>query len=324
MFTQQSDGMRILHDVVHQAELQERRVRRALGELIAFSFLAAFILLIDYKMALVMFTYLDPTLDDTSLGPAILALSVPVAVVTIHLLVSDAGGRAIEKRLHGLAGVGVFVFLLGMAAMVALVFFDATDGIGSQGPGFIQGTVGDQDLDPGVAEQSGFVSGFGGVLSSLSPAVFFTGMTLLLFVTVYACHRLLVLIEERFDVVVNNSPRAKELQALYGEAEEIAVEIKQGETKHENARKRLPRDPEHKFAQVASAAITDALHRMKKALRVLEGGDDLGMLGLPRKDNIPAGMTAKEGRKAVSEIRHATTPYAILKELDGLPPKEGE
>lgn len=318
-----SKARQILHGVVYEAKKERRRVAKATRELILLSCVVTVLLGIDYKLALIMFTYLDPNLDGTSLGPAVLALSVPVAVVTIHLLIADHDGTKIEDRLQKLAGIGVFVFLFGMAAMVSLVYFDASEGIGAQGSSPISGSIGNQDLELGGRETSPLFSGFGVIMSGVSPVIFFAGMTLILFVTVYASHKLMQKIEERYDVVSGRSRRAKELKALFADAEELAVDIKKREAKLETARTKLPGDPEYAFAQLASATISEALHRMKKALRTLDGSDGLAVLGLQRKADIPAEIeTRAEGRDVIAAIRHATTPYAILNELDGLPPKE--
>ncbi len=192
------DAMRILRDVVHQANLEQKRLRRARVEFLALSLLVVVLLGIDYKIAHIMFSYLDPTLGDVSLGPAFLALSVPVAVIVIHLLISESEGQSIEYRLRRLAGVGVFVFLFGIAAMVSLVYLDASEGIGAQDTGGnIQGTIGNESIGLDGGDSSLGFAVFRALFSSLSPMIFFAGMTLILFVTVYACHRLMQKIEVR-------------------------------------------------------------------------------------------------------------------------------
>ena len=117
-------------DVLHQARLEEKRLRNAITLVVGLSLVVTVLLGVDYTAARIMFTYLDPTLGDVSLGPEFLALTVPIAVVAIHLRIADEGGHTLEYRLRRLAGVGVFVFLFGMAMMIALVYMDASDGVG--------------------------------------------------------------------------------------------------------------------------------------------------------------------------------------------------
>lgn len=323
MTTDTSGARRVVHAVAYEGKKEDSRIVNARIQVIVFSCIVAVLLGIDYKAAHILFSYLDPTLDGTSVGPAFLALTVPVAVVAVHLLIKDKDGKRIEERLHKLAGVGVFVFLLGMAMLLSLIYFDATEGIGSSGTNPIQGSIGNDDLGTGPAQTSLLVIGFGSILSGLSPVLFFAGMTFILFVTVYACHQFMKRIEERFDVAFRSTRRAKVLRILCDDADELMVDIAKREAAIAAARKKLPGDPEHAYAQVASSAIGDALHHMKKALRTLGKSDGLAMLGLERKADIPDDIeTHADGKAIVAAIRHATTPYAILKELDGLPPQE--
>lgn len=317
------DTMRVLRVVVHEAILEEKRIRRAFVEFLALSALVVVLLAIDYKIASVMFSVLDPSFGDVSLGPAFLALSVPVAVIVIHLLVSEDEGHTIEHRLRRLAGVGVFVFLFGIAAMVSLVYLDASEGVGTDGSSGIQGTIGDEDIGLGGGEPSWSFALFRALFASLSPMIFFAGMTLILFVTVYACHRLMTKIEERYEFFANTTKRARELQRLFAEAETRFLDIRKAQARLKILKDKLPGDPEYKFSRVASAAIGDALQRMGRALRSLDECDGVMAGVFTRKAVIPAHIeTRAEGRKVITEIRHQTTPYAILKELDGFPPKE--
>lgn len=321
--TRLPDTMRVLRDVVYEAGKEARRIVRAKFECVLL--FAGFFLVLgfDYKAAHVMFSYLDPTLGDVSMGPAILALSVPVAVAAIHLLTDDKDGEAIEARLHRLAGFGVFVFLFGIAAMVSLVFLDSTDGIGSQSTGGIEGTIGGQEIGAGDGQTSWLFSMFRGVFSGVLPMVFFSGMTLILFVSVYVCHRLMLKIEERYAFFSGATRRSKELKELFAEAEAFEIDIRKEEARLESAKAKLPGDPEQQFSRMASAAIGKALHRMTKALRSLDESDGVMAGVFARKAEIPPHIESRaEGRQIIADIRHQTTPYAILKELDGFPPKE--
>ncbi len=87
--------------------------------------------------------------------------------------------------------------------------------------------------------------------------------------------------------------------------------------------KKLPGDPEYKFSRIVSAAISDALHRMSRALRAFDEREGFMSDVFVRKAAIPAHIkTRATGREQIADIRQATTPYAILKELDAAPPKE--
>ena len=319
--------MRLARDVAYQARLEEKRLRSAIVMFVFFSVLVACLLGVDYMAARIMFTYLDPTLGDVSLGPEFLALTVPVAVVAIHLLIAEDGGHTLEYRLRRLAGIGVIVFLFGMASMVSLVYFDASDGVGSQGSDIaIEGMIGDDDLGGGSAGETSFVfSAFRALFSSIAPIVFFVGMTLILFVTAYACHRLMVKIAAHYDFFAGASRRSRVLKRGLNELETLGIDIRKQEARLARERRKLPADPEYQFSQIASAAINKALHAMKLALRGLGEVDALRLGVFERKADIPAHIeTREDGMAVIAEIRDATRPYAILKNLGGYPPREEE
>ncbi|MBO6814526.1 MAG: hypothetical protein JJ891_06680 [Rhizobiaceae bacterium] len=325
MFDQASDLLGLLRKVMREARLEEKRIVRARNEFIILSFLVATLLLIDYSAALVIFEYLDPTLGKVSMGPAVIALCVPTAVVALHLLMHDTGGEQIEQRLKRFSGVGVFIFLLGIAAMLATVYMDAADGVGSGGPDIpIDGTIGNQDLGSGGSTSVVFAI-FRGLFSGITPIIFFIGMTAILWVTVYASHRLLVMIEERYQFFVGARRRYGELSRIFAEIEPLCREIVSLDAKAKRARKRLPDDAEYNFSRVASAAFAQALHRMGQSLRGLDKQEaSLGII-LDRKPNIPEHVkNQKEGHRIIARLRQATTPYAILAHLDGFPPKDDE
>ncbi|WP_316861070.1 hypothetical protein [uncultured Cohaesibacter sp.] len=314
------DHMRIVRDVGYQAHKENKRLRKAKVEAGIIGVCVFALLMIDYTAARIMFTYLDPTLGDVSMGPDFLALTVPVAVIAIHLLVKEQGGAVFERQLVRLAGVGVVVFIAGMGLMLALVYLDASSGLGSQNAAGIQGSIGGVDIGGDNRSDN---SSLGSFFSGISPIFFFAGMALTLFITVYATHRLLLMLEERYRFFSGASNRSKELKQLAARAEEIGRDIKLTEKKLATARKKLPSDPEYKFAQVSSAAIHKALHRMKKSLQSLQQSDDLIASVFTRKADIPAHIeTREEGLRVIAEIRHQTTPYEILKHLGGLPPRE--
>lgn len=321
------EALRVARDVGYQADLEDRRLRHARRDFILLSLLVAMLLGLDYTTAHIMFTYLDPTLGGVSLGPEFLALTVPTAVVAVHLLIAEEGGKAIEYRLKRLAGVGVFVFLLGMATMVSLVYFDASGGVGwqSQGSG-IEGTLGSADIGASTeGHTSWLLVIFGALFASVAPVLFFAGMTLILFVTVYASHRLMVKLEEHYEFFANASRRSRELIDGIAELEELGTEIRKIEARIATARKKLPSDPEHRFAHIASAAIRDALHRMKLALRNLRAPNPLLEGVVTRKSAFPPETLERDqAARLIADIRQATTPYAILRDLDAYPPREEE
>lgn len=110
MQSETSTARRVLHVVASEGKKENGRIVRARAQVIASLCVVAVLLGIDYKAAFILFSYLNPSLDGTSVGPAFLALTVPVAVVAVHLLIKDKGGAEIEGRLQKLAGIGVFVF----------------------------------------------------------------------------------------------------------------------------------------------------------------------------------------------------------------------
>ena len=310
----------VIRDVVSQGNLEERRLFQAFVMIGLFG-IAVFVLLgIDYKLAHIMFSYLDPTLGDTSLGPAFLALSVPIAVLVINMLIREKqNGKKIELNLQRLAGIGVIVFLFGIASMVALVYFESTDGIGTSSSG-ISGTIGGQSIGSNQSDRPYPVSTFGNLLAGIGPIIFLLGMTMILFVTVYASHYLMIRIEQYHGDIVRIPRRAKELRLLYTDIEAIWREIHREEVALKAAQKKLPGDPERRFSQLASAAIGDALHRMKQSLKAFNMDDALIKGIFERKAIVPDEIDSREqGLEIIAEIRHATSPRAILKELDGYP-----
>ena len=161
------------------------------------------------------------------------------------------------------------------------------------------------------------------IFSTLSPVIFFVGMTLILFVTIYASHRLLLKVEEHFDFFVNTTRRSHELKNIYAEIEGLAIEIRKERAVVERAKKRLPADPQYRYSQIASDAIHGALHRMKRSLRSLKQPDPVLKWVSERKADIPDQIeTSKQGQMVIAEIAQSTTPYAILMHLDAYPMKE--
>lgn len=325
MHKQVGNLTRQLRGVAYEAKQEQKRIKLARREFVLFSLLVALLLGVDYTSALIIFSYLDPTLGQVSLGPELIALCVPIAVVAVHLLVADDGGKTIEHRLKRLAGVGVFVFLIGMAGMLSLVYLDSADGVGSESSGGVQGTIGSQEIGSGGGETSLFFSIFQGIFAGVVPAVFFIGMCLILFVTIYVSHKLLAKIEERYEFFSNASSRSKELLERFALAEQKGAELVQLDGRIRRAKSKLPRDPEHRFAEITSAAISEALHRMNRNLRGLDEPGDLLLEAVQRKESVPSHIESqKDGRRKIAEIRQASTPYAILTTLSGMAADEEE
>ena len=87
--------------------------------------------------------------------------------------------------------------------------------------------------------------------------------------------------------------------------------------------KKLPRDVDKRFSQIASAAVYSALHNMKKALNGLGEENVVLKMVFEQKASIPQHIkTREDGLQTIAEIRHETSPYAILKNLGSVPPKE--
>lgn len=326
MFNQISELNGLLRKVMHEAKVEAKRISRAQREFVVFSAIVAVLLGIDYMSARIIFDYLDPTVGKVSLGPEIIALCVPTAVIALHLMMSEDGGETIEKRLRRLSGVGVFLFLLGLGAMLASVYMDSADGVGSGGSDVaVSGVIGNDTLGGNGNDTSFVFSLFQGFFSGITPIIFFVGMTAILWVTVYTSHRLLGKIEERYAFLTSATRRYGELKRVFAEIEELGREIVQLDARRNRARSKLPGDPEYRFAQIASAAFSDALHRMGKALSGLDKANELLDPVVMRKGNVPPHIASqREGRRAIAELRQATTPYAILAHLDGFPAKEDE
>ncbi|MEM6914119.1 MAG: hypothetical protein AAF511_09090, partial [Pseudomonadota bacterium] len=92
MPTDTSAARRTNHAVSHEAQREDALIIGARFWIPIWSLICAVLLFVDYKAAYILFSYLDPTLDGTSVGPAFLALTVPIAVIAIHLLIKDEGG----------------------------------------------------------------------------------------------------------------------------------------------------------------------------------------------------------------------------------------
>lgn len=326
MFSDVSQVINLLRKVIREARLENNRINRAQLEFVLYSMVVAVLMLIDYSSARIIFAYLDPTLGQVSLGPDIVALCVPTAVIALHLMMDDEGGKTIEKRLKRFAGVGVFLFILGTAMMLATVYMESADGVGTGGSEIaINGTVGNETIGSGGNHTSAVFAAFRGFLSGVTPIVFFTGMAAILWVTVYTSHRLLTKIEERYKYFSGAARRYRALKRVFAEADDAGRVIIQLDSRLNRARSKLPGDPEYRFAQIASAAFADALHRMAKGLRGLGKTNELFDPHWERSDRVPEHIaTTKDGQRVIASLRQATTPYAILAHLDGLPVKDEE
>jgi len=320
----------VLNVVIYLAQREAKLIADARWRALFLSFLAALILSVDYMMGLILFDYLDPTLGDVSLGPPFLALSLPIAVIVIHLIIQSDDTHKVEYRLRRIATVGVFMLLFALSAVLALVLYDATDGLGStDGGGPVTGSVGNQVLlQSGSDRDSGLFAMFDAVFPGLARIAFFAAISLVLFVSVYGVDRLLTKIADNFEHFHDSSKRSRELLEIGAEVDAELIEIDALDAEIGAHAKRLPRDPEKRFAQITSAAISDALHEMKKALhgfgKVKADLEDVILAPTVRPDiEIPDDIeSASQGKEVIAHIRQQTTPYAILKNLDCLPPKE--
>jgi len=321
---------KIQNDVQYQAVRETRTIRDARIFLLFFAFLVALILSVDYTMGLTLFSYLDPSLGNISLGPPLLALSIPIAVIVIHLIISSDDSNKIEDRLRRFASVGGFLLLFAMSAMVALVLYDSSDGLGRQGKETsINGVIGNETLgSKNTASESGIFAVFDHIFAGIPRILFFCAMSLVLFVSVYGVHVLLLKIEENYKHFHNSSRRSQEIKQLGVQADELLIEIDGLDAELEAYAGQCPRDLEKRFSQITSSAISDALHEMKKALRDLGKNEvvleDVILSGVVRPDIAvpPHIRTRTHGQQVIAEIRQDTTPYAILKNLGAMPPKE--
>ncbi len=257
----------IQNDVQYLAARETRTIWEARTYSLLFAFLAALILGVDYMLGWILFDYLDPTLGNISLGPPFLALSIPIAVIVIHLIIGTDDTNRIENRLRRVASVGGFLLLFAVSAMVALVLYDSSDGLGGQGnDASISGVIGDETLgDKDPSSEHGIFSIFDAIFAGVPRILFFCAMSLILFVSVYGVHVLLKKIEENHKYFHNSSKRSQEIKQLGARADELVIEIDEIDAELEAYDGQCPRDPEKRFAQITSAAISDALHEMKKS-----------------------------------------------------------
>ncbi len=319
-----------LNNVIYLAQREAKAILEAKLKILLLSFLAASILIVDYTMGWVIFDYLDPTLGDVSLGPPFLALSLPIAVVVIHLIIRSDKTHKVEYRLRRVATVGGFLLLFALSALLALIFHDATEGLGATYNGdSISGSIGSQAIQQSNRQSdSGLVSAFDAVFPGLARILFFSAVCLILFVSVYGVDQLLTKIAKNFEYFHNSSKRSKEILELGAQIDEDLIEIDQIDAEIDAFAQSFPADPEKRFAQITSSAISDALHEMKKSLRGLERKkadlEDVILTPVSRPDiEVPGEiMTIAHGKQVIAEIRQQTTPYAILKNLNCLPPKE--
>ena len=321
---------KVQNNVQYRAVRETRNIRKAQAFFLFVSSLVAIILSVDYTMGWILFDYLDPSLGEVSLGPPFLALSIPIAVIVIHLIISSDDTDKIEKRLRRIASVGGFLLLIALSSMVALILYDSSEGLGRQGGDTsINGVIGDDTLGSNNAiSQPWIFSIFDAVFAGVPRILFFCAMSLVLFVSVYGVHMLLKKIEENFKYFHNSSKRSKELKQLGAQVDELLTEIDGIDAELEAYAVQCPPDPEKRFSQIASAAISDGLHEMKKALRSL-GKNEVVLeavifTGIVRPDiTVPPHIrTRAQGQQIIAEIRQDTTPYAILKNLGAMPPKE--
>lgn len=320
------NSRRTLRHIEHEANLEFRRLRSAQRTFILLLALSIIILGVDFSAALILFDYLDPTLGGVSLGPAALALTVPIAVVGIHVLVADqktSSDNKIRLWLRRLAAAGVFIYLFGIASMVSLALFDATEGMGSgsQGP-LTGGTFGSPTLGNDQSSDAALAL-FGGIFASVSPIVFFIGMTLVFFVSVFVVDRLLARMKVHYAFFSHASGRATKVKAKCAGAHEIVDAIDRLDARENRLRKKHPVDLDDSFSRIASSHIAAALHDMRRPLNAIDHEDAIMGTVLARDGQVPPHITGKrQGLNKIREIQHETSPYGVLKHLGCVPPKE--
>jgi len=241
----------VLNNLQFLAQREARAITHAKLMILFLSSLAALILLVDYTMGWILFDYLDPTLGDVSLGPPFLALSLPIAVIVIHLIIRSDDTHNIEYRLRRIATVGGFLLLFALSAVLALILYDSTDGLGSTGSdNAISGSIGNETIDQqDGGTNSGLFTFFDAVFPDLTRILFFVAICLILFVSVYGVDQLLAKIAANFEHFHNSSRRSKELLELGAQVDAELIQIDALDAELEAHEHNLPRDPERRFAK---------------------------------------------------------------------------
>lgn len=319
-----TDARRVVSDMQSEARKEKRRLAKARREFVILSLLVALLLSIDYFAAALLFDYLSPSLGGVPMNAYFLALTVPVAVIAIHVLLAEDGGASMELRLRRLARVGVLVFLLGIASMLSLVYLMSTQGLGTQDTGSaISGTIGGDNLSSGTQGESFVLAAFRSLLGTISPIIFFFGFCFILYVTVYLSHWLMTRIGQHYDFFHNASDRSKVLKAALKTLDALLIELRRMDVAIEQARRKLPADPEQSFSQIAAAEMRSATHEMTLAARWIGKTNELFRDIGGMKVNIPDHIkTREEAMQVIAAILHVTNPYSILTYLGGLPPRE--
>ncbi len=311
-------SIRLMHGVGHQARLERRRVKNAKKRFVLLNIVLAIILFLDYAMGLSLFTAIAPEIGNSKLSAAVLALIFPVAVIALHFRIADTDGKKIETRLRRLAGIGIFIFLLGASSLIAAIMFDGAEGLGAS---FVTG-MGIVTPDfVGGSQQSA------SPLLTLPPILFFFAMGFGLILTFYASHRILVRLEEHYEIFSHASNRPQEVGKLVASFDALCKAHGKLFAQRQRQIKKLPRDPEMAFARIVSAGVHKELHQHKLSLRHFSkpADDDVLIEALARKSDLPDDIKTREmGQQRLAEIKDAMRPFAVLAALDAIPPKDEE
>lgn len=307
----------ILAQVVHRGRVEARQRRLAQCVVIFLVVALITVLVIDYSAALIIFTYLDPSFGDINLGPEVLALSVPTTVLAFHLLISIDRAQLVENSLIRAAAIGVFAFLMGVTFLTSLSYLDAADGIGfNQTDSGLGGTIGRQTLDSAASKDDWLFQSFRNIFANIAPITFFIGMCCILFITVYVSHVLIKQIINRIEYLITTQSRQKELRREFSQAKLRARQIRLLETKIAKEKARLPDNSKHRFAQLASSAISGQLNQMAKAARGMDTAQEILPEVGQRKVIIPPHIgSEKDAAKEIGRISKATSYHAILVQI---------
>ncbi len=314
---------RWMHDLRHEASLERQRIQNAKYTFILLSMIMAGVLIVDYTMGRAMFDYIAPKIGGSALSAPILALIFPITVVALHLLIADDGGRKIEYRLKRLAGVGIIVFLLGASALIASIMSDGTDGIGGSAPILTGGSPG-----TGENELSPITSVFKALVAPLPPLMFFFAMGFGLILTYYVGHQLLKKIEDHFETFFGASDRWREIHELVDLFDKIRKAFDKAAASKRHLIRKKPRDPDHRFSRIVSAAVHEELRQLRKALHYFPATIeplDVVTAELSRKSSFPSQIeTRQQGQQIIADIKDAMRPYAIMGALGSIPPKKDQ
>jgi len=322
-----SESTRLIHSVGYLSKLEKRRIRVAKGKFLGASALVAAILAFDYVLGFAVFSYIAPAIGGNTLSAIVLALIFPIVMTALHLRIAEDDGEEVRKRLKRFSTIGIFAFLFGASALFASIMFDGAGGIGSSAIDGGSVSIGEGAAPAGENSVSA-ANAFGAQAAQASPVMFLFAMGFGLILTYYVNTRLLAGLKDNQEIFTNASDRWKEIGELVREFDSLRKEHERAASARKMLVRKLPHDPEAKFARLVSSAVHESLHSLKKTLHYFpedDGPHDVLTGELARKSGLPHHIESRErGWQIIRDIKDAMRPYAIMGALEALPPRKSE